>query len=551
MVPDGAGSGRDSSALRRELETLRCEHARTAARLAATLDQNIKLRRELAAMRASIAWRITAPLRYARLAILRAQTWLKSSLRALRPRALAQLALSLYRRAPLPVRVRLALHKILFRFAPRIYGRLRTAAGTAKPGEDIAPPIGERAGADDIVGEPRFRTGFRRLVAALAAHSAQHGPFTHVIALPFFSVGGAQLVATNFAATIASNGGGCLLLATDKTLDGGQIEKSGGRTLAIDLSDYFDPADAVAREHLLFAVLRLLRPKVFHVINAEAGWRLIINQGARVRQFTRLYGSIFAFQFDPFSGKKVGYAASFLADAMPFLDGLTSDNKRFIDDAIAEFGLDGDRAKFHLVYNTAETVSADTLAKGARFASALPRQVRAAPRLSVLWAGRLDAEKRPDLLLAVANACPDMDFHVYGARVVDQSVSTQFQARSNLNLHGPYSSALEVMARREHHLMMFTSRWEGLANVLIEFGALGLPIVAATVGGVGELIKADTGYPVPERPTPEHYVRALHAVRDDPETAAARSRNLLKRIAQQHSKHSFARAVAAIDGYLA
>jgi glycosyltransferase involved in cell wall biosynthesis len=550
MVPDGTETGRDRAALRRELETLRSDNERTAARLAATLDQNIKLRRELAAMRASISWRITGPLRYARLARRHAQVWLKSSLRDLRPRALAQVVLALYRRVPLPLRVRLALHEMLFRFAPSIYGRLRTAAGTAPPGEEIAPPMGERAGADDIVGEPRFRTGFRRLVAALAAHSAQHRPFTHVIALPFYSVGGAQLVATNFAATIASNGGSCLLLATDRTLDGGQSESSGGHNLAIDLSDYFNPADAVAREHLLFAVLRLLRPKVFHVINAEAGWRLIINQGARLRHFTRVYGSMFAFQFDPVSGKKIGYAASFLADAIPLLDGLTSDNKRFINDAIAEFGLDHDRAKFHLVYNAVETVSADTT-RGESFASTLPTRVRAASRLSVLWAGRLDAEKRPDLLLAVANACPDMDFHVYGARVVDQSVSTQFQARSNLHLHGLYSSALEVMARREHHVMMFTSRWEGLANVLIEFGALGLPIVAATVGGVGELIEADTGYPVPERPTPEDYVRALHAVRDHPETAAARSRNLLRRIAQQHSKESFARAVAAIDGYLA
>lgn len=550
MAPDGSEPRRESSALRRELETLRRDHARTAARLAATLDQNIKLRRELAAMRASIAWRITAPLRYARLMLRRAVAWLRSSKRALHPRALAQTAISLYRQAPLPVRVRLALHKILFRFAPSIYGRLRVAAGTVTPGEEIAPPMGESAGVGDIVGEPRFRTGFRRLVSVLSAHSAQHGPFTHVIALPFFSVGGAQLVATNFANTIASDGGGCLLLATDRTLDGVQSETAGDRNLAIDLSDYFDPADAIARQHLLFAVLRLVRPKVFHVINAEAGWRLIINQGARVRHFTRPYGSIFAFQFDPVSGKKVGYAASFLVGAIPFLDGLTSDNKRFIDDAIVEYDLEHDEAKFHLVYNTVETVSAETLAKGAGFAAALPARVRVAPRLSVLWAGRLDAEKRPDLLFAVATACPDMDFHVYGARVVDESVSTQFQARSNLHFHGPYSSALEVMARREHHVMMFTSRWEGLANVLIEFGAQGLPIVAATVGGVGELISSDTGYPVPERPTPEHYIQALRAMRDNPSSAAGRSAKLLKRIEKRHSKEAFARGVAAIDGYL-
>ena len=45
-----------------------------------------------------------------------------------------------------------------------------------------------------------------------------------------------------------------------------------------------------------------------------------------------------AFQFDPVSGKKIGYAASFLVGAIPFLDGLTSDNKRFIEDAMHTAG---------------------------------------------------------------------------------------------------------------------------------------------------------------------------------------------------------------------
>ena len=46
-----------------EVETLRAEHAKTALRLAEALNQNIRLRRELAVLHGSHSWRITAPLR--------------------------------------------------------------------------------------------------------------------------------------------------------------------------------------------------------------------------------------------------------------------------------------------------------------------------------------------------------------------------------------------------------------------------------------------------------------------------------------------------------
>src|SRR6185312_5935632 len=103
-----------------------------------------------------------------------------------------------------------------------------------------------------------------------------------------------------------------------------------------DLSNYFPDADMVSREHLLFAIVRMTRPHVLHLINSEVGWRMLIKMGARLRQVTRVFGSIFAFQFDPNTGEKVGYAATFLRPAFPLLDGLIADNRRFIQDALIE-----------------------------------------------------------------------------------------------------------------------------------------------------------------------------------------------------------------------
>ncbi len=535
---------RSVAELQQELDVLRADYAKTALRLAEALNQNIRLRRELAVLLGSKSWRLTAPLRaasaYAGRAAHRAQ-----ALAHFRP---LDAIVTLYRKAPLPREARLLLHKALLKVTPGAYASLRQATGA------VIPPVIEventpARARTDILSNATFRAGFRRLARDIGAYAAERGGVTHVIVLPFFAIGGAQVTANNFARAIVNHGGGSVLIAADRTLTTGAVAPVDG-ALHIDLSDYFDKADGLAREDLLFAALRMIRPKTLHAINSEVAWRLLIREGERVRAFTRVFGAIFAFQFDWSTGEKVGYAATFLKPAIGQIDGLITDNQRFARDAIAEYDLEAERGKFHVVYNTVDLVSPETLAQGGAFATALAQRVRAAGRFSVLWAGRLDAEKRPDLLLAVARACPEMDFHVYGARVVDASLGVQFQGLSNVFLRGPYASAREVMAAREHHAMMFTSRWEGLANVLIEFGALGLPVVAATVGGVGELITEGTGYPVSERPSVDDYVRALRAIAGLPEQAAGRSERLLALIGERHSRASFAEAVARIPGYL-
>jgi len=527
-----------------ELDMVRARYTKNAKRLAEALDENIRLKRELTAIKQTLSWRITAPLRGFR----RGASFAVRCVRALDPRNLPKAVFSLYRRMPLSTRTRTALHTTLSKLSPRLYLRMMRAAGAAPPGA-LAPSAPIQASVADIVGESRFRAGFRRLMADLAAHAADFGAPTHVIALPFFAVGGAQVTAMNFARAVTARRQACILLAVDKRLAG--RPETGPGVLAIDLEDYFPQADALVREHLLFALLRIVQPHVFHAINSEVAWRLLIRDGDRVRRLTKVFGGVFAFQFDWKTGEKVGYAATFLKPAFPALDGVIADNKRFADDAAREYGLEAERGRFHVVYNTMDMLTPELLAQGSAFAASLPTQVRDAKRLSVLWAGRLDAEKRPELLLAAAEACPNMDFHVYGSRVVDSELAAQFQNRPNLFLHGAYNTAAEVMARREHHAMMFTSRWEGLANVLIEFGAHGLPIVAATVGGVGELIRVDTGYPVSERPSVDEYVNALNAIHDQPEEAAKRAAALIALIGERHSRSRFEQSVATIEGYLA
>ncbi|SUS06012.1 Glycosyl transferase, group 1 (modular protein) [uncultured Defluviicoccus sp.] len=471
--------------------------------------------------------------------------------------ALARRFLRAYGSLPLGPRIRSKVSGFVRRSSPKLYSAVRRYAGAATlpPPPSIAATVHpEPIWLADIVDNPEYRIGYWRLVADVQAHVATHGPCSHAIVLPFFATGGAEATAGCFLQTIVGdNGGSAVLIAADLTLPAAARFPTPDRVLEIDVTTYFPHADYHAREALLFGALRVVAPEVIHIINSEVGWRLLIKVPTRMRALSRVFGSIFAFQFDWSSGergRKIGYAETFLRDAMPHLDGLLSDNQRFINDAVAEYGLDRDRHRMHTVYNPVRIISQGERAAGRTRIARLCRSVRSAARLQVLWAGRLDMEKRPDLLLEIARLAPDMDFHVYGSKIVDGGLDSALASATNVTLYGPFKSPVEIVDQRTHHAFIFTSRWEGMPNVVLEFGFLGLPVVAATVGGVAELIDDSTGYPVSELPSARDYVDALAAIRRNPDAAAARATALMKRITQRHSADVFAASVARIPGYL-
>lgn len=420
------------------------------------------------------------------------------------------------------------------------------------------PPLPERASTAPSKLEPAWlsdvwekvepRLALARVTHALAAHARVHGRFTHAIVLPFFGRGGAEQVADNLARAIAARAGGSvLMIASDRTLAHVTPIAPPAAAFALDLGGWFKTVDLAGREACLLAALRVAGVRRIHFINSEVGWRLVARTPRTVRALGRLYSSFFAFQFDWETGRRVGYAETFLRAVLTHMDGIVSDNRRFLDDAVNVYGLEQEAARLHVLYNPVRMDPEATSACAARTAARLraPRQGRPA----VLWAGRLDQEKRPDLLVETARLRPDIDFHVYGARVVDADMDRSFQRLANVKFRGGYDDPVRLVTDDDFAAFMFTSRWEGLPNVVLEFGALGLPVVAALVGGLGELIDETTGWPLAERPTAQDYAAALDAVIANPSEAADRADRLRARLAQRHTRAAFNAALAAIPGY--
>lgn len=395
------------------------------------------------------------------------------------------------------------------------------------------------------------------ILQVVAAHARSHGVPRLWITLPFLATGGAERVALNLCRAVLESrpDQSALLLVTDRNL---VSERMGlpPKLLLVNFDDYlFGQPSFERKQALLRGLLIAGQPHVLHNINSEVAWRLILDEGERLKRYTRLYASIFAFQFAKDNRTKIGYAPSFLKKGMPHLAGLISDNQRFLQDAKREYELslaEGERMR--VVYQPCRLLSCEGQSSGAHRLQILHEQLQsAAParkgwRPQVLWAGRLDAEKRVDLFLEIVRRCGFADFRVYGQCVLaDRGALPELP---NLSYEGPFTTPMEWVDRYDFDAFVFTSHWEGLPNVLLEVGALGIPVIAPTVGGVVELIDETTGYPLPERPSAADYEGALRHVVSSPAEARERARRLHALIQRRHSWAGFSAGLAAVPDYI-
>ncbi len=131
--------------------------------------------------------------------------------------------------------------------------------------------------------------------------------------------------------------------------------------------------------------------------------------------------------------------------------------------------------------------------------------IRDTAALRVGFLGRLARQKGPDLLL---DAMQEVVVHLPHVRVVfygDGPMAAPLRARaeqgplaSHARFAGPYAQSDAVSLLRGVDVAVVPSRWEGCPYVLLEAFQAGVPVVAAAVGGVTDLIRhGENGLCVP------------------------------------------------------
>jgi len=177
---------------------------------------------------------------------------------------------------------------------------------------------------------------------------------------------------------------------------------------------------------------------------------------------------------------------------------------------------------------------------------------RRCENLSILFVGRLTKVKRPELFLELAayltSNCQGVkiEFRIAGdgplRRELEQ-MSTALGLLNKLVFLGEQADMSKIYAASD--IVVLTSAYEGTPNVLLEAMANGLPVVAASVGGVPEILDSDRGFLVDPLNFKE-LAESVSKLVNDPQLRARLGANGKRYVERNHSIHSLGQSLIEI-----
>ncbi|MDQ0141594.1 glycosyltransferase [Cupriavidus necator] len=361
-------------------------------------------------------------------------------------------------------------------------------------------------------------------------------PVTHVFMLPWLKRGGADLVALHHIHCLVRDFSAQVLVITTEYTESPWMSRLPSEVRVLPFGITHAPHLQPIEQRLLLSRLLLkLRPRVIHNVNSAIAWDLYVRHGAALSEDSGLYASLFGFDYTE-ELEPYGYGGA-LEASYRHLSKVMTDNQAFVDRLIAMYGLPPALfERFHYPQRSRPRFEFDARQK---------------PR--ILWAGRFDREKRPDLLLQIAQRLPECHFDVYGVPTLSTppeilAVLAKLKHMRNVSILGAYEGFDSVPAEN-YALLLYTTQWDGLPNVVLEAQASGLPVLAPDIGGISEVIPADSGFLLERFDDVEGYVaRVRHFLREPATLRCERSR-ALNMIEQNHSPEAFQEHLARLPSY--
>lgn len=318
-----------------------------------------------------------------------------------------------------------------------------------------------------------------------------------ILLVPWLKRGGADLAALHHARLCHTDFDQRTLVIATEVGDSPWAERlpEGVRFIAIGQMLSGLSTATHEREIVLARLLLQLAPKRVHIINSHLGWRTLERFGRAISQDSRIFASLYCDELTA-DGRPDGLAQRYLPTASPWLTAVISDNTASPASWTASIGIAPEL--FHVVHFPAPASQA--------------QQPSASTNGRLLWASRLERQKRPDLLVALATQLSQFHWDVYGSSLSNDDPHWISLSRlPNVALHGSYERFSDIV-RPDHLAYIYTTAWDGLPNVLLEAASMQLPIIAPDIGGIHDLIPRH--FLLPEFSNTEHYIRAIVAMTD-------------------------------------
>ena len=306
-----------------------------------------------------------------------------------------------------------------------------------------------------------------------------------------------------------------------------EAQRGGVRVFGVDF----------ARTRLPFAAARALAgviaefaPEIVHVHGSRAGFFLAC--APRGSRFPRVVYTVRGYHF---LGKPIGVRElAALAERVAHARADVNVHVCAYDQALAErWHLLPRGARRQVIYNGIDRGD-------------LPRSADTDLR-RIAFLGRLTAQKDPFLLAEIARA---LDAAGYRLRVIGGGdLEDAFRARlaelgiaSRVELLGSLARKDALAALASAGALVLPSRWEGLPIAPIEAMAIGIPVVAANVSGMPEIVEPGVSGELVDERRPEPYVAALRRLCED---ASYRARTIAAGLRSVETKFLRARNLEA------
>lgn len=305
------------------------------------------------------------------------------------------------------------------------------------------------------------------------------GKFDTIILVPWLKRGGADLGALHHARACNEVFGHRTLVLATETGESPWADRLDGSIPFIELGPEFSllSNNQHEQELVLARLLIQMAPSRIHIINSHTGWRTLEKYGKAIQQNSRIFCSLYCDEISP-EGRREGLAQQYLPTCHRWLDAVITDNSTSPRDWHATLGVDP--SLFYIVHFPAPDMPQIPTRHGSM-----------ATGKRLLWASRLERQKRPDVLIYLAESMPDFHWDVYGSTLTSNDRHLKKLKRmKNVSLHGSYERFWDIVTS-DHLAYVYTTSWDGLPNVLLEAASSGIAIIAPNVGGISDLIPSE------------------------------------------------------------
>jgi|GEM_PF-1783862 len=346
----------------------------------------------------------------------------------------------------------------------------------------------------------------------------------YLLFVPYLARGGADLFAINYANTLAADGYKVAVIATEV----GSYEWSDRLDANVDFVPFGQLAQGLPKDLQLQVLIRFViqsQSKTLHILHSGLAFDLV--ESYRIlfeKNNYTIFSNAFCDDIDD-EGRISGHIHSGLPRIYPLLAKIFTDNSRVVQQLHDEYAFDSDRFVIHHQPMT-------------------PPQARdwtdtGNPRRKFLWAGRIAKQKRPDILLRIANelANENITIDVYGS-FQDGYTLDFFKNTKTIRYCGPFNSFF-TLPYNEYIALIYTTERDGLPNLLVEAALSSLPAIAPDIGGAQDVVGPRTGILIEDPGDIAAYVSAIKKLANTPAKARELGMMAQVHVLEDHAPEKF------------